>query len=82
MTPTRYRITVRGEISPRLAVAFEPLECRTAVGLTHIEGEITDQSHLYGVLLRIRDLGAELVGVEPLRWEPGLVTTQTEKGAA
>jgi hypothetical protein len=33
-------------------------------GQTFLVGEIRDQSHLYGVLDQVRDLGLELVSVE------------------
>jgi hypothetical protein len=35
-------------------------------GQTALVGDIRDQSHLYGVLDRIRNLGLELVSVEAL----------------
>jgi hypothetical protein len=36
-----------------------------AAGQTVLVGEIRDQSHLYGVLDRVRSLGLELISVEP-----------------
>jgi hypothetical protein len=36
-------------------------------GQTVLVGEIRDQSHLYGILDRVRSLGLELVSVEPFR---------------
>jgi hypothetical protein len=36
-----------------------------APGQTVLVGEIRDQSHLYGVLDRVRSLGLELISVEP-----------------
>jgi hypothetical protein len=33
-------------------------------GQTYLVGEIRDQSHLYGVLDQVRNLGLELVSVE------------------
>jgi hypothetical protein len=38
----------------------------SAPGLTVLVGEIRDQSHLYGVLDRVRNLGLELISVEPV----------------
>lgn len=65
MGPTDYRITVRGEMSDRLAHVFAPLTVRTGDGRTVIEGEVGDQSHLFGILQRVRDLGVDLIEVAP-----------------
>ena len=67
MGPTDYRITVRGEMGNRLACAFAPLTVRSHDGRTVIEGEVGDQSHLFGILQRVRDLGIELIEVTPVR---------------
>lgn len=66
MGPGRYRIVVRGGLSDRFASVFAGLSLHVASGLTSIEGDLRDQSELFGVLDRIRDLGLELVRVEPL----------------
>jgi hypothetical protein len=42
-------------------MAMEP-----GAGQTTLIGEIRDQSHLYGILDRVRSLGLELVSVEPI----------------
>ncbi len=73
MEPTRYRITVRGRLTKRLMSAFEGLDVEPGIGQTTLVGEIRDQSHLYGVLDRVRGLGLDLVSVER-NWgasEPG-----------
>jgi hypothetical protein len=36
-----------------------------APGQTVLVGEIRDQAHLYGVLDQVRNLGLELISVEP-----------------
>ncbi len=64
MEPTRYRITVRGRLTKRLMSAFEGLDVEPGIGQTTLVGEIRDQSHLYGVLDRVRGLGLDLVSVE------------------
>jgi hypothetical protein len=63
----RVRITVRGQLSPRLADAFEGLAPRYRRGHTDLTGEIADQAQLHALLTRIRDLGLDLenVHVEP-----------------
>jgi hypothetical protein len=43
------------------------MAAETGRGQTALVGEICDQSHLYGILDRVRSLGLELVSVEPFR---------------
>jgi hypothetical protein len=62
--PTRYRICVRGRLTDRLGSAFEGMSLEPGHRQTALVGEIRDQSHLYGVLDRVRNLGLELVSVE------------------
>ena len=64
MASTRYRITVRGRLTERLASAFEGLELEPGIGQTVLIGEIRDQSHLFGVLDLVRELGLDLLSVE------------------
>ena len=64
MAPTRYRISVRGRLTERLGSAFEGMTLEPGNGQTGLVGDIRDQSHLYGVLDRVRNLGLELVSVE------------------
>ena len=65
MDPTTYQICVRGRLTERLGSAFEgmTLDARTAESV--LTGEVRDQSQLYGLLDRVRDLGLELVSVQP-----------------
>ena len=65
MAPVRYRISVRGRLTERLGSAFDDMTLEPAAGQTVLVGEILDQSHLYSVLERVRNLGLELIGVEP-----------------
>jgi len=64
MTPTRYRITVRGRLSERFASAFVGMTLERKPGETALVGLIADQGQLYGVLDRVRDFGLELVRLE------------------
>ena len=64
MTPTRYRITVRGRLSERFALAFRGMTLERKPGETALVGMIADQGQLYGVLDRVRDFGLELVRLE------------------
>lgn len=65
-TGTVYRIVVRGELSRRLAIAFEGMAMEATSGKTILTGEIIDQSHLHGILARIGSLGLDLVSVHPV----------------
>jgi hypothetical protein len=60
-----YRITVRGRLSEGVVgSAFDGMRIEPGVGQTSLVGPVLDQSHLFGVLDRLRDFGLELVGVE------------------
>ena len=67
MGPIRYQISVRGRLTERLGSAFAGLTMEPGAEQTALVGEIRDQSHLYGMLDRVRSLGLELVSVEPFR---------------
>jgi hypothetical protein len=59
----RYEFRIRGRLSPAVAATFEGLAARADHGETVLEGLVTDQAELYGVLDRIQALGLELVEV-------------------
>ena len=63
---TRYEIVVRGELSGRFASEFEGMTLKAKNGKTALVGEVIDQSHLHGLLDRLRDFGLELLRVEAL----------------
>jgi hypothetical protein len=65
MQPTVYRIRVRGRVTERLGSALEGMRLESGPAESAFTGEIHDQSQLYGLLDRVRDLGLELVSVEP-----------------
>ena len=60
-----YQICVRGCLTERMASALEGMTLRGGAVDTAFTGEIKDQSQLYGLLDRVRDLGLELVSVQP-----------------
>jgi hypothetical protein len=62
-----YRIVLRGRLGERSAPAFEGMTLFPRKGETVLEGRLSDQSQLFGLLDRIRDLAIELVRVEELR---------------
>jgi hypothetical protein len=62
-----YEIKVRGHLGPNRFRAFEKLTVRLeANGETTIAARIADQAALYGLLVRIRDLGVPLLAVRCL----------------
>jgi hypothetical protein len=59
----RYEIVVRGRLSRRYEYAFDGVTVVPHVRETTLRADVVDQSHLYGLLNRLRDLGIELVSV-------------------
>jgi hypothetical protein len=63
-TQESYRVTVRGNVSDRLASAFDGVSVERGKGTTVLVCNARDQAELYGLLNRLRDFGLELVGLE------------------
>lgn len=61
----RYEIVVRGRFSSRYECAFDGATLVPRHGQTTLRADLIDQSQLYGMLNRLRDLGIELVSVNP-----------------
>jgi hypothetical protein len=69
--PARYRIRIRGHLGPDLSTWFDGLTVvRADDGTTELAGPLVDQAALFGLLARLRDLGATLLLVEHLTAEP------------
>ena len=62
----RYEIVVRGRLSSRYESAFDGVTLVPHQGRTTLCAEVADQSQLYGLLIRLRDLGIELISVTPV----------------
>ena len=60
-----YRICIRGCVAERLGSRLEGMRLEAGATETVFTGEIRDRSKLYGLLDRVRDLGLELVSVQP-----------------
>ncbi len=60
----RYRIVLRGRLGDQFADSFAGMTLAPGRGETVLEGRLSDQSQLFGVLDRIRDLAIELVRLE------------------
>ena len=65
MSGSRYRIVLRGRLSERFESAFDGMTLEPGPNQTVLVGDVRDQAHLYGILDRLRDLGIELVAVQP-----------------
>jgi ubiquinone/menaquinone biosynthesis C-methylase UbiE len=64
--PTYYQIYIKGHLDERRMRWFDGLAvARLPDGKTLISGPILDQAALHGLLNRIRDLGMELISVQP-----------------
>ena len=64
---TGYEIRVRGVLDEKWAAYFSPLVVSVVGNETLLSGTIHDQAELFGVLLKIRDLGLQLVSVNPVQ---------------
>ena len=79
MQPMTYRICIRGRLTDRLGSALEGMRLEAGATETEFTGEIRDQSQLYGLLDRVRDLGLELVSVQPQPAADPTTTTHIRK---
>lgn len=66
-----YTIRIQGHLSPRWSEWFEDMEIsHSCNGETCLTGPLPDQAALFGMLLKIRDLGLELLAVESKADQP------------
>jgi hypothetical protein len=62
--PVRYRIRVKGHLGPQWSEWFDRMTVTLeADGTTTLSGPIVDQAALHGLLVRVRDLGLELISI-------------------
>ena len=66
MKETIYEIRVKGILDSRWSAMFAPLELVPRQDETLIAGPIQDQSELFGVILKIRDMGLQLISINPV----------------
>lgn len=67
----RYEIIIQGHLTAQCALAFEGMQVTCLEeGNTHIISGMIDQSALYGLLMRLRDLGMTLISVNQIQEEP------------
>jgi hypothetical protein len=66
-----YRITVCGHLDDHWSDWLQDVDvCRRDDGTTDLRVDVADQSALYGLLVRLRDLGLALAAVQRLDDEP------------
>ena len=65
--PGIYRIKIQGRLSRRLQDRFDEMAVSVDGPITTFTGKIADQSALYGLVARVRDLGLPLILVELVR---------------
>jgi hypothetical protein len=64
----RYEFRVRGRVSAVLAEAFPELASIPLPRQTLFFGTVTDEAHLYGLLLRFQDLGLRVEEMRRVPW--------------
>ena len=62
-TPHNYEIRIAGHLGSSLSQTFEGLQACYANGDTILSGILVDQAALYGILMKLRDLGLELISI-------------------
>jgi hypothetical protein len=89
--PMQYRLHIRGHLDPAWTEWFAELAVtQKDDGTTQLVGQFSDQSALYGLLARLRDLGATLLmvaqlpasGAEPVAPDASSWTPVSDGGAA
>lgn len=64
--PDEYRIHIQGHLDPQWSDWFEHMTLtHNADGTTTLTGLVVDQAALYGLLDKLRDLGVQLISVQP-----------------
>ncbi|MER8187872.1 hypothetical protein [Kitasatospora sp. NPDC094015] len=62
----RYEFRVAGLVSPALAEAFPELARASVPEQSLFHGAVTDEAHLYGLLLRFQSVGLRVVELRQL----------------
>jgi len=63
---TTYEIRVRDALDEKWSAYFAPFTLTAGDEETLLTGVVHDQAELFGVLLKIRDLGLRLVSMNPV----------------
>ena len=63
-TPVHYRIRVKGHLGQQWSEWFDRMTVTLeSDGTTTLSGPIAEQAALHGLLVRVRDLGLELISI-------------------
>ena len=66
--PASYQIKVKGRLDSQWSDWFEGMTITSDGGQTTISGQVADQAALHGLLMRIRDLGLQLISVNRIKY--------------
>ena len=69
MPETTYEIYVRDILDEKWSTYFLPFTLTSGNDETLLTGLVHDQAELFGILLKIRDMGMKLVSVNPIHKE-------------
>ena len=70
--PRHVRITIHGHLHPRWSEWFENLTIsQQPDGTTTLSGPVVDQAALYGLIIKLRDMGLPLLALESVSTDPG-----------
>jgi hypothetical protein len=76
-----YQIKIEGQLGPQWTDWFDGLSITQGLdGKTLLTGPVADQSALYGLLKKVRDLGIPLVSVNPVETDGSINLNQITKG--
>jgi hypothetical protein len=71
-TPLHYELRIEGHLDEYWSAWFGGMTLnREDDGTTTLRGAVTDQAELYGLLAKVRDLGATLISVNGFLPETG-----------
>jgi hypothetical protein len=66
-TPLQYELRIEGHLDEYWSAWFGGMTLnREDDGTTTLRGAVTDQAELYGLLAKVRDLGATLISVNTI----------------
>ena len=71
--PATYQIRVQGKLGHDWSVWFEGMVVAVEGNATTLTGRVADQAGLYGILVKIRDLGLPLISltwIDPQQTRP------------
>jgi hypothetical protein len=66
MPETTYEICVKNVLDEKWNTYFLPFTLIPGDDVTLLTGVVVDQAELFGILLKVRDLGLHLISVNPV----------------